>query len=378
MNSINYEEDSEDIDFPPVIYSKDLKDEPPRRKKKNCLNKFLRLFKSKRSLLYLIIGIVLVIIIIVIIVIIELTKRKKDKENNDNNNYDNNSEYKTKENIWKGGYIIARYKNIDDNNNIINVDKEKNGLDKEDCTTEEIEDGNSIIKNLEDDTFSIITTEIIIDSTDNFESKEYRKFNITFKNKIKSMKEMFKDITELISIDLSYLKTDEITNLDSTFLNCIFLENITFDNFNSKKLTSMKSTFENCSSLEKLDLSSFDKPPLQTMEKAFKNCKNLTEINLINFDLNENMNFNETFDFMEDGNFTIINNKNNKTSNEKTIYINITCNEDFKNYLNNQCNHAPPKYLCQMCYVKDSPPLYISTFLTTYFSNPAITSLPTD
>ena len=33
MNSINYEEGSEGIDFPPVIYSKDIKDEPSRRKR---------------------------------------------------------------------------------------------------------------------------------------------------------------------------------------------------------------------------------------------------------------------------------------------------------------------------------------------------------
>ena len=51
MNSINYEEDSEDIDFPPVVYSKEIKDESQKRKKKkkNCLNKCSKLFKSKRS-----------------------------------------------------------------------------------------------------------------------------------------------------------------------------------------------------------------------------------------------------------------------------------------------------------------------------------------
>ena len=47
MNSINYEEDSEDIDFPPVVYSKEIKDESQKRKKKkkNCLNKCSKLFK---------------------------------------------------------------------------------------------------------------------------------------------------------------------------------------------------------------------------------------------------------------------------------------------------------------------------------------------
>ena len=43
--------------------------------------------------------------------------------------------------------------------------------------------------------------------------------------------------------------------MDSTFLNCINLENASFSFFNSEKIEIMNSAFENCRNLIELDLS---------------------------------------------------------------------------------------------------------------------------
>ena len=344
---INYEEDSEDIDFPPVIYSKDIKDEPSRRKKKSCLNKYLRIFKSKRSLLFVIIGMVIIIIVILIILIVKL-KKKKDKENNENVGSQTNQTKSTTEDTEYGGYIIAWYENLDINNKkIINVNKGINELSEGNFSTDEPNFG-STIRNLQSDEISsIIITEIYPDSTYNSWLKENRTYNISFKQIIKSMKEMFRDIPELIKIDLSCLKTEEITNLDSTFLNCNNLKNITFGNFNSLNLKYMEGTFENCTSLEKLNLSSFTMPNIVSMAKAFKNCINLIEIDLSNFELNNAININDTF-HLADEPFMIINlfNINNEiiptiSSDYKNINIYIKC----KNF-NYSDNIVSYDYIC--------------------------------
>ena len=333
MDSINFEEDSEDIDFPPVIYSKDIKDEPSKRKKKSCLNKFLRILKLKKSLFFIVIGIIIIIIIIIIIV-----KLKKEKENSGDLSGGGGAGIDEGD----GGYIIATYI---ENKTIINADK-RNGLNDQNYNIIDITKVNSALNNLTDnETVSI--------------ENQPKTFNISFTKKLKSMKEMFKDITELIDIDLSFLKTDEITNLNSTFLNCTNLENITFGNFNSSNLKFMESTFENCSSLEKLNLSSFTNNKTKSMAKAFKNCISLTEINLSNFELKEDINFRETFDFTDDFNFTIINNnvsKGNDDNNNKAIYISIICVDYFK---------CEDKYLCQICpYIPKTTVIFPSTSIT--------------
>ena len=67
------------------------------------------------------------------------------------------------------------------------------------------------------------------------ENREGRlKFKIKFNKVLTTMSGMFKKLNNIISIDLSNLKSEKIKYMDSAFLDCTQLEYISFANFNSK------------------------------------------------------------------------------------------------------------------------------------------------
>ena len=113
--------------------------------------------------------------------------------------------------------------------------------------------------------------------------------NITFGDNfntanVTNMSGMFKNCTILKTIDLSSFNTSNAITFASMFMNCQGLQNLDLKSFNTSNVTSMLSMFYNCSSLTSLDLSNFDTSKITDMGYMFNRCKSLTSINLSSFD----------------------------------------------------------------------------------------------
>ena len=102
--------------------------------------------------------------------------------------------------------------------------------------------------------------------------------------KVKSCTSMFKNITNIIEIDLSNFDASEVDSMNQMFSSCSNLRRVIIgENFDSSKVTDMGHTFYGCESLTSLDLSHLDASSSGTFSYMFSNCISLTSINLSNF-----------------------------------------------------------------------------------------------
>ena len=113
--------------------------------------------------------------------------------------------------------------------------------------------------------------------------------NITFGDNfntanVTNMGGMFKNCTILKTIDLSSFDTSNATIFASMFMNCQGLQNLDLKSFNTSNVERMETMFYNCSSLTSLDLSNFNTSKITDMTYMFNRCKSLTNINLSSFD----------------------------------------------------------------------------------------------
>ena len=89
----------------------------------------------------------------------------------------------------------------------------------------------------------------------------------------------FANMTNLTSITgLSYLNTEEVTNMQSIFWNCSKLTSIYLSNFNTAKVTNMYGMFYSCTGLTSLNLSRFNTAKVTNMNNMFRGSSNLTTI----------------------------------------------------------------------------------------------------
>ena len=325
-----YKEDSEHINFPPVKLSPDLINEL-QNKKTYRSNKSSKIDKSKSYLALTIIMIILFIAIILFPILIGKNKIKKEDE--------------------KGGFIYLTIKNPKSpkskETEIILFNSEIIGITKDDFSVEYI--NHNKLRNLNVQNEVNITENKFKLIDDSIKDNDLS-FKIKFKKELNSMKEMFKNNTDLLSIDFSSLQTKNINNMHSTFLNCNYLENINFSNFDSKNISIMDSTFENCFSLITLDLSSFETNNLSSMTNAFKNCSRLKNINLKNFILNDKVNISSAFDSLGETIFIIINDnlldRIKYLNNIQIISINKSCTENIEDC---KICDKDNQYMCQEC-----------------------------
>ena len=110
-----------------------------------------------------------------------------------------------------------------------------------------------------------------------FVPKEEGTYSIKLKLKIllTDCSYMFYKCNNLITIDLSSLDTNFVTNMKSMFYECINLENINLSNFVTKNVENMEEMFAFCSKLETIDLSSFDTKHVSNMQWMFYGCQKL-------------------------------------------------------------------------------------------------------
>ena len=133
-----------------------------------------------------------------------------------------------------------------------------------------------------------------------------------------NMSGMFKNCTILKTIDLSSFDTSNATIMASMFMNCQGLQNLDLKSFNTSNVTSMLSMFYNCSSLTSLDLSSFNTSNVERMEGMFYNCSSLTSLDLSNFNTSKITDM--TYMFNRCKSLTNINLSSFDTSNVSSLY----------------------------------------------------------
>ena len=98
----------------------------------------------------------------------------------------------------------------------------------------------------------------------------------------------FKGMESLGSITgISYLKTDEVTSMNSMFYKCLVLPKVDVTGFNTAKVTDMEGMFFCCNSLTSLDVSNFNTAKVTNMEDMFDYCYALTSLDVSNFNTSE-------------------------------------------------------------------------------------------
>ena len=94
----------------------------------------------------------------------------------------------------------------------------------------------------------------------------------------------FYNMANLTSITgISYLKTNEVTNMQYMFRGCSGLTSLNLSGFNTAKVTDMSYMFYNCTALTSLNVTNWNTANVTTMMDMFSECRNLTDLNVSGF-----------------------------------------------------------------------------------------------
>ena len=123
---------------------------------------------------------------------------------------------------------------------------------------------------------------------------------------------MFRDLSNLISLDVSSFDTSKVTNMEAMFAGMPSLTTLNLSNFDTSKVTRMNSMFEGASRLTTLNLSNFDTSKVTDMEAMFGYMYGLTSLNISSFDTSQVTNMRDMFSNIR--NLTSLNLSNFNTS----------------------------------------------------------------
>lgn len=115
----------------------------------------------------------------------------------------------------------------------------------------------------------------------NFTSLNLSKFDTS---NVTDMSDMFHYCAGLTSLDVSNFNTSNVTNMSNMFYNCWELTSLDVSNFDTSNVTNMEGMFGICYGLTSLDVSDFDTSNVMNMASMFHGCSGLTSLNLNNFD----------------------------------------------------------------------------------------------
>ena len=110
-----------------------------------------------------------------------------------------------------------------------------------------------------------------------------------------NMTAMFRECNNLTELDLRMFDTSNVRNMGSMFLNCTKLESLDLSMFDTSNVMDMGGMFLNCTKLESLDLSSFDTSSITNFGKIFYHCTSLKSLNVSNFNTSNVTNFYDMF-----------------------------------------------------------------------------------
>ena len=99
---------------------------------------------------------------------------------------------------------------------------------------------------------------------------------------VTTMHDMFRNCSNLKSVDLSTFNTEKVTTMYAMFAYCTRIENINMSSFNTKEVTNMSAMFYNCGQLKQLDVNNFNTENVTTMASMFANCSNLEKLDISN------------------------------------------------------------------------------------------------
>ena len=112
---------------------------------------------------------------------------------------------------------------------------------------------------------------------------------------VTNMSFMFKECSELTSLDLSSFNTENVTDMHDMFYCCSRLSILNLSSFNTENVTNMSEMFGFCSALTSLDLSSFNTKNVTDMSYLFDFCSALTSLDLSSFNTENVTNMSNMF-----------------------------------------------------------------------------------
>ncbi len=86
-----------------------------------------------------------------------------------------------------------------------------------------------------------------------------------------------------LTVDLSAMRTPNVTNFYRMFYFCESVEELDLSGFDTSNAVTMDNMFRSCRRLRKLDLSSFNTSRVKTFRSMFNMCESLEELNIDNF-----------------------------------------------------------------------------------------------
>ncbi len=122
-------------------------------------------------------------------------------------------------------------------------------------------------------------------------------FNSAFADaRPKSTREWFSTMKNLTDISgLSYLRTDEVTDMYGMFNGCSHLTSLDLSHFNTGKVTVMTNMFRNCTALTDLDVSGFNTENVTYFNFMFYYCSSLTKLDVGRFNTGKVLGMKEMF-----------------------------------------------------------------------------------
>ncbi|MBO6243145.1 MAG: BspA family leucine-rich repeat surface protein, partial [Clostridia bacterium] len=113
---------------------------------------------------------------------------------------------------------------------------------------------------------------------------------------VTTMVSMFQDNPYLKKLDIRHFDTSNVKDMSNMFFSCTNLTTLDLSNFNTEKVTSMGQMFKNCLSLQSLDLSNFKTSSVTSMYCLFSFNKQLSSLNIRGFDTQKVYHFSYMFE----------------------------------------------------------------------------------
>ena len=102
-------------------------------------------------------------------------------------------------------------------------------------------------------------------------------------SEVTTMNSMFGECRALTSLDVKTFDTQNVTDMSRLFSGCAALEDLDVSSFNTGNVTDMSGLFSGCAALKSIDVSSFNTENVTNMSDMFRNCAALESLDVKNF-----------------------------------------------------------------------------------------------
>ena len=142
--------------------------------------------------------------------------------------------------------------------------------------------------------------------------------------------------------------TKKVTNMDSVFSGCRSLTSLDLSNWNTSQVADIGWMFDNCNSLISLDLSNWNTANVEYIEGMFTNCSSLTSLDLSNWNTSQVTNMNNMFEGCSS--LTSLDISNFDLNNVNTYYsgLFLNCNKLLTVNMNNSDYNSVNKIIEQL------------------------------